>query len=1312
MAVLVDPRSGQKYEFPDANEGAARARFGLVSPEEHAAAQQAEQNQAEHGGEKLETAAGSAQQQAAKRLSQVSALAGDVDAMGNPINTVEPVSPETVAGIVPGLGGANAPELAARQAANPISAGLGKSAADLPLYAAAGSLTGGLGSGVAGALGAGETVAGIAGAATANAALSTGAEIEAAHEDINPVTGEHRPIDVENIGKGFLFGAILEGGGYIGSKLIGAALGAAEKPVQAAVRNTIDRAGTTLEDIRTPEEFASARAETQTKIEATANELASAAESVKPVVVNNFAAQKSAIRQIADVHSALADDLDGALRKRPANRYQTLLDMRNDADTPRAQEALDGLVSDRALWGDAAVDHGNTMQAIAAARASGPEALADAARAVKDPDVQRLVGQMDAHYGDLTQLTTREALGPPLEQPTGSVGSMNPDHEATLAGKAITEVQHAKPGQISVLAQEAPAQFALTSRAAADDMNRILEASSDDFSMKAKHGQFEAHAEDWTPEHLDKQNSWYDEQAKALRVTHDKLGYLPGTAGTEGRTIIENGLAKIENATGGEKMRQADLLKQSLDRLVMKMGRSRAVDLGAPEAVIKEIRPMADQMREGLQSSDIFGKAGNLQRDVNRAMSEDGAIGAWNHVLGTTTEVSGRNYGEIGINSVERRAKPETLQHVMAVPGGPGENFQKDLGKSIDMWERVAKAYEEHGHAIPADVRQFEAAAQGLRDHFNYAAVLRAVENKAGSAGRSTPGINPGHAAGLVVGHFAEAGQRALTGLPLGRAPAQLFSHAGGALYKAGRALLGKGTPGLVEDESSALGRMVTGQHKSFRHLEQLKDEQFGGDYLVNAPSTKEALIKAGAARRGALAGKPGEEAFTMPGGSGSGSAGAPSGANDVMTSAPGFRQAAQPVVSRSPVSLEGMTLKDLGAFPFDEATDRASTLRGLRESPEFSASGRAPKAFDRAGHEQGITISVDPEDGSLHLIDGRHRFSVAREKDLSSIWGTVREAGSGKVLFRGDIPMKAPAAARPGLGAQAEARGSADVATLGGAAAVTAGGAGAYKAIQFAQEPPQGADDQHAQYLQQAGARDTTATARALTDPVAAQEFARRSQGQPSTLELFQGDHATIQQAFTAQRSKVEQMMRAPSSVIDSLADAFGGLSPALRDQLAAKAMVIATYLHAQLPPQRGVSMMRPNGLPPAPLEARSYALKYMTATQPTTAFDDAKRGQLRHEQVDTLQATWPEQYDDLKQQTLTELGAGKSTIVQRQRADLLFGFQTALDPAFSSRLSAAAAQARQAKPQNPSGGAGGAPAKSKVTADLSPGGIAALSA
>lgn len=107
----------------------------------------------------------------------------------------------------------------------------------------------------------------------------------------------------------------------------------------------------------------------------------------------------------------------------------------------------------------------------------------------------------------------------------------------------------------------------------------------------------------------------------------------------------------------------------------------------------------------------------------------------------------------------------------------------------------------------------------------------------------------------------------------------------------------------------------------------------------------------------------------------------------------------------RSPVDLSGKSLEDLGVEALDEATDRAATLKGLRESPEFAATGRAPRSFDREGHEKGITI-VQDTDGKLVMRDGRHRFSVAREKGSPTIWGTVIDGKTGKQVYRGDIPL------------------------------------------------------------------------------------------------------------------------------------------------------------------------------------------------------------------------------------------------------------------------------------------------------------------
>ena len=74
-----------------------------------------------------------------------------------------------------------------------------------------------------------------------------------------------------------------------------------------------------------------------------------------------------------------------------------------------------------------------------------------------------------------------------------------------------------------------------------------------------------------------------------------------------------------------------------------------------------------------------------------------------------------------------------------------------------------------------------------------------------------------------------------------------------------------------------------------------------------------------------------------------------------------------------------------------------------------------------------------------------------------------------------------------------------------------------------------------------------------------------------------------------------------------------------------------------------------------------------------------------------------------------MESFGHGRGTIVQRQRADLLFGFGGAIDPAFSPAITAAAAQARAARakqgPPPPS-----SPVTNKSTAALTPGGLDAL--
>lgn len=104
---------------------------------------------------------------------------------------------------------------------------------------------------------------------------------------------------------------------------------------------------------------------------------------------------------------------------------------------------------------------------------------------------------------------------------------------------------------------------------------------------------------------------------------------------------------------------------------------------------------------------------------------------------------------------------------------------------------------------------------------------------------------------------------------------------------------------------------------------------------------------------------------------------------------------------TESAYSLEGKTLQDLG-----HRETQAEKLEAVRADEKFRG-GRVE------GDEEGISLIDDPQLG-LRMNDGRHRFTVAKERGERSVYGTVRDPESGEILFRGDIPLEgAPAGSR-----------------------------------------------------------------------------------------------------------------------------------------------------------------------------------------------------------------------------------------------------------------------------------------------------------
>lgn len=351
-----------------------------------------------------------------------------------------------------------------------------------------------------------------------------------------------------------------------------------------------------------------------------------------------------------------------------------------------------------------------------------------------------------------------------------------------------------------------------------------------------------------------------------------------------------------------------------------------------------------------------------------------------------------------------------------------------------------------------------------------------------------------------------------------------------------------------------------------------------------------------------------------------------------------------------SPVSLAGKSLEDLGALPFDEATDRASTIKGLRESEEFARTGRAPRAFDREGHERGITISVDPTDGKPYLTDGRHRFSIAREKDLPSIWGTVRDADTGEILFRGDIPMKeTPKASAP----KAE------------------------PAPKAAPSPPPAA----------------TASSSASSAAPRQGKGGKALAAVPLSMALFLGDHTDKQEAFRERareiRAATDEMGEGVRQVmtrdLGEVQQSFPQFASALTGGLTRGAL----FLESKLPKSyRAASPGAPgrSTQPVSDYDLAKFARYWSAVHDPVSVLTDVSLGTVSSEQIEALKAVYPELYVSMSQKLLEKAAAADAAgrrlpIQTRSQIGRFVGVQ--IEPAFKSSVLDLVDQARGARDQ-----------------------------
>lgn len=195
------------------------------------------------------------------------------------------------------------------------------------------------------------------------------------------------------------------------------------------------------------------------------------------------------------------------------------------------------------------------------------------------------------------------------------------------------------------------------------------------------------------------------------------------------------------------------------------------------------------------------------------------------------------------------------------------------------------------------------------------------------------------------------------------------------------------------------------------------------------------------------------------------------------------------------------------------------------------------------------------------------------------------------------------------------------------------------------------------------------------------------------TAMARFQGDYPSVQTAFEAKRKTLTAVMQNPLVLHRAIAQHLGPMSkvaPEVYGQVSARLQAAAQYLHENMPSQMSASMVRPNGIPLSRATARDFALKYNSAMNPSSVFEDVRDGKASPTQMRTLEAVHPDLYQSLRMQLVRQVAnnPGSMSTQRKLRMDILFGGDGTAGRAFSWPMAKAIKAAQAARTQKASGG------------------------
>lgn len=793
MPVLVDPKTGQQYDY-EGLEGdleVDQKKFGLVSPGEYAARQQAEKEGPLVGfGRKLGA--------------PVVGLAN----LGMEAGILDKGTPEEQAQYQEALGRWGAMG-EAHGAVNPAASIAG----DVVGQGVLGAVAGGAGSAAAGALGASPLLGAGAGLVTESGLGGV------SQEAVDAVTQKRdfswRAAGMNGVVNLALGGAGAAAGRYWGGAARGAddALGAADdlagtSPLRPPSRNWV----TEIDPGEVPEAIGGRRPARSAGAAAAANQQYGGA--ARRVDVPEPAPRVEP-RDVQVLDPASGEHIDATPEHLDAFRSE----MQDAADSAIGDKSLEDLralpldEADRAgvegikgradfqEHGDVTTDNFGSskgglprinIEADGSTYLNNGRHRLAAARELDREFITARVAKYDAEGNTLWEATMPVRVKARPDLPTGRVAN-----DLHAAQPFTDDLYEAATKSIDDLGLDKEAQFLASNRKeltrlaatnAADNFDQARKIFQDDMSVAVKANDARRMARRWTPEHLERQQAFVksvDDDAEKLlsHIEQTQKAAADVRAGRQGprtaeaieaggidaatQKTVRMGLDRVRRSEGAERALAVDDLKRGIGRVVDQLNNSPSIDAATREARGASLREFYGTLQKGLESEDTFGAFGRLQRDTNAAFTE---------VIDPMKRIEARFGEKLGVDwqtgKMDRRSRAGALADFMRADPEAQVETIRDLGDMFGGLERMKDARRANGITRLDDLDRFERNLHELKSDLNFSGVLAVAERRAGEV---QPGIGErlaGAAVDMVGGRIpgvggiaAKEGKRFLEGL-------------------------------------------------------------------------------------------------------------------------------------------------------------------------------------------------------------------------------------------------------------------------------------------------------------------------------------------------------------------------------------------------------------------------------------------------------------------------------------------------------------------------------------------------------------------